>query len=322
MKSVGRRTGRAELDEHAEGVHSSEIDVDLDAVRPQPRGGARRHPRAARRAAGLASTSASRSRTGSTTCSRACARRSRSRSTARTSTRCAAWPSSLQQTPAPASRARRPADREAGAHPAAAGRVDYERAALYGVTPASDHEALETLSNGRVVSQIVDGNRRFDVVLRLSDEDRTTQRPVEPAGRDARRAASRSRLFAAGRSRPTGRTRSSARTAGGASSCSANTDGCATWPRSSPTSARSSPSRSCRRATSPAWRARSRRRRRRRGRIAPAVAGVAGADLPGALQPLPLGGAGADHHGQRAAGADRQRRRAVDRRPAALGRHA
>ncbi len=51
---------------------------------------------------------------------------------------------------------------------------DYERAALYGITPAALTEALEALSNGRVVSQIVEGNRRFDVVMRMSDEKRST----------------------------------------------------------------------------------------------------------------------------------------------------
>ncbi len=53
--------------------------------------------------------------------------------------------------------------------------VDYGRAALYGLQPAAVTEQLEQLSNGRIVSRIVDGNKRFDVVLRLEDEERTTR---------------------------------------------------------------------------------------------------------------------------------------------------
>ena len=53
--------------------------------------------------------------------------------------------------------------------------VDYRRAALYGVQPAAITEQLERLSNGRIVSRVIDGNRRFDVVLRLQDQRRNTQ---------------------------------------------------------------------------------------------------------------------------------------------------
>jgi HME family heavy-metal exporter len=53
-------------------------------------------------------------------------------------------------------------------------RVDYTRAALYGVQPAAVVEQISRLSNGRVVSTVVDGVRRFDVVLRLAENRRTT----------------------------------------------------------------------------------------------------------------------------------------------------
>jgi HME family heavy-metal exporter len=53
--------------------------------------------------------------------------------------------------------------------------ADYDRAKLYGVTPAALTGALEGMSSGRIVSQVVtEGNRRFDVVIRLSDTDRST----------------------------------------------------------------------------------------------------------------------------------------------------
>jgi HME family heavy-metal exporter len=53
--------------------------------------------------------------------------------------------------------------------------ADYDRAKMYGVTPAALTSALEGMSNGRTVSQVItEGNRRFDVVMRLSDENRST----------------------------------------------------------------------------------------------------------------------------------------------------
>jgi HME family heavy-metal exporter len=54
-------------------------------------------------------------------------------------------------------------------------RVDYRKAALYGVQPAAVVEQISRLSSGRVVSRVVDGYRRFDVVMRLPDQSRTTQ---------------------------------------------------------------------------------------------------------------------------------------------------
>lgn len=52
--------------------------------------------------------------------------------------------------------------------------VDYQRAALYGVNAAEVTRALETLSGGRLVSKIVDGVRRNDVVIRLEESQRRT----------------------------------------------------------------------------------------------------------------------------------------------------
>jgi HME family heavy-metal exporter len=55
-------------------------------------------------------------------------------------------------------------------------RVDYRRAGLYGVQPAAVVDQISRLSNGRVISRVVDGYRRFDITMRLPDRLRTTQK--------------------------------------------------------------------------------------------------------------------------------------------------
>lgn len=52
--------------------------------------------------------------------------------------------------------------------------IDYDRAASYGVAPSAITEAVQSLAMGSKVSEILDGQRRFDLVIRMKDVDRTT----------------------------------------------------------------------------------------------------------------------------------------------------
>lgn len=52
-------------------------------------------------------------------------------------------------------------------------RIDYSRAALYGVRPSEVIDSLETLSIGHKVTKLYAGGKSFDLVIRLRDEDRT-----------------------------------------------------------------------------------------------------------------------------------------------------
>ena len=172
VTSVGRRTGRAEMDEHAEGVHSSEIDVDLKPGRPKEtiladirerlgvlpavlNVGQPISHRLDHMLSGIRAEVAVKIYGDDLDTLRSLAEGLRDR---------------LAHIPGMADlqvekQVRIPQLRVD---------VDHERAALYGLTPAAVTDALATLSNGRTVSQIIEGNRRFDVVIRLGDEDRST----------------------------------------------------------------------------------------------------------------------------------------------------
>ena len=53
--------------------------------------------------------------------------------------------------------------------------VDYEKAAQYGVAPGGLLRSLEQMLEGERITQIVEGNRRFDLVVRLPDDRRNLQ---------------------------------------------------------------------------------------------------------------------------------------------------
>jgi HME family heavy-metal exporter len=174
VASVGRRTGRAELDEHAEGVHFSEIDVDL---KPTSRS---REDVLAEVRARLAVLPASVS-VGQPIAHRMDHMLSGIRAeialkiygddldTLRN------LAETLRDRLAPVAGLADLQVEKQNRVPQLRIEADHERAKLYGVTPAGLTRALEGMSNGRTVSQVLtDGNRRFDVVIRLSDADRST----------------------------------------------------------------------------------------------------------------------------------------------------
>jgi HME family heavy-metal exporter len=173
VKSVGRRTGRAELDEHAEGVHYSEIDVDLA---PSKRDKADIYASVRETLSGLPASVA----IGQPISHRL----DHLQSGIRAQIVLKIYGQDVEMLRRLAENARQRFSTIPGLVdlqvekqvliPQVRVQVDHARAALHGLTPAAITQALDTLSNGRKVSQIVDGNRRFDVVMRLSEQDRST----------------------------------------------------------------------------------------------------------------------------------------------------
>jgi heavy-metal exporter, HME family len=173
VKSVGRRTGRAELDEHAEGVHFSEIDVDLTR---SERSKAEIYTDIRERLSVLPLSLA----IGQPISHRL----DHLQSGVRAQIVLKIFGEDLDALRRLAETARMQLAAVPGVVdlqiekqvliPQLRISVDYSRAALYALTPAVVTQALDALANGRRVSQIVDGNRRFDVVMRLSDQDRST----------------------------------------------------------------------------------------------------------------------------------------------------
>jgi HME family heavy-metal exporter len=174
VHSVGRRTGRAELDEHAEGVHTSELDVDL-----------RRSDRSRETVLADIRTRLSVLPASITVGQPIAHRLDHMLSGVRAQIALKIYGDDYDTLRALAAdletRLRRipgvvdlQTERQVRI-PELQVRVDYEKAKRYGLNPSMITESLETLSNGRVVSEIIDQQKRFDVVLRLSDADRTTR---------------------------------------------------------------------------------------------------------------------------------------------------
>ncbi|MBM3468453.1 MAG: efflux RND transporter permease subunit [Alphaproteobacteria bacterium] len=174
VKSVGRRSGRAELDEHAEGVYSSEIDVDLGASqrsRDSILNDIRRR---------LESLSDVRINIGQPISHRL----DHLLSGVRAEIAVKVFGENLQTL-------REQAERIQSTIKNIPGLTDLQieqqtlipqlqihpirdAALKYGLNINKLGETVETLLSGKVINQILEGSQRYDLVLRLAEEDRNS----------------------------------------------------------------------------------------------------------------------------------------------------
>ncbi|MBI2380282.1 MAG: efflux RND transporter permease subunit [Gammaproteobacteria bacterium] len=169
--AVGRRTGRAELDEHAEGVHYGELDVDLtpserprEAVVAEIRAKLKQLP--ATVAIGQPISH----------------RLDHLLSGVRAQVALKLFGEDLDALRGLAEDLRGRLSKVPGLVdlqvekqvliPQSQVRIDYAQAAAHGVTPGEVLRALETLVGGQRIGEVLDGNRRFEINLRLADADR------------------------------------------------------------------------------------------------------------------------------------------------------
>ncbi|QZA82331.1 efflux RND transporter permease subunit [Deefgea piscis] len=171
VESVGRRTGRAELDEHAEGVHTSELDIDLKAS-DRPRDEVLADIR--QRLSSLPATVM----LGQPISHRL----DHLLSGVRAQIALKIYGDDLDTLRTQAADLQQKLSGIKGLTdlqiekqvliPQIKVQIDYDRAAQLGVAPGTLLKTLEALSEGDTVAQIVDQNKRFDLVIRLPDAAR------------------------------------------------------------------------------------------------------------------------------------------------------
>jgi HME family heavy-metal exporter len=171
---VGRRTGRAELDEHAEGVHSAEIDIDLKPS-DRDRGQVVNHIRQVLGSlpvqvavgqpishrldhllSGVRAQIAIKIFGDDTDTLRGLAETLRQQ--------VSDIPGLVDLT-----------TEKQVLIPQIMVRIDHVRASQYGLSPGEAVRTLQALTEGQQITQIVDGARRYDLVLRLPDGQRSPQ---------------------------------------------------------------------------------------------------------------------------------------------------